>query len=252
VQFTFGGSLTKPKQSSNIQAETLRHEAKWTRFPLSPPKKRSHAPILADFFSIKRGLATGDNRYFILSEAQIVEHNLPKEVFRPILPSPRYIPTDEIIADKQGNPLIDRQLFLLDCRIPEEKVQAHYSTLWAYLEERAKRNITKRHLCLHRKPWYSQESMPAPSLICTCMGRSNLKNGRLFRFILNHSQATVANVWLALYPKPYLAAVFEGNPDLTRRIWEILRTIQSETLIGEGRVYGGGLHKLVTTNFASC
>ena len=251
VQFTFGGSLSKPKRSSVIPIETLRHEAKWTRFPLSPPKKRSHAPILADFFSIKHGLATGDNSYFILSKEQIAEHNLPKEVFRPILPSPRYITTDEIIADKQGNPLIDRQLFLLDCRIPEEMVQAHYPTLWAYLEEGAKRDIAKRYLCLHRKPWYSQELRPAPSLICTYMGRSNLKNGRLFRFILNHSKATVANVWLALYPKPHLASVLENNLELTRQIWEILRTIHPETLIGEGRVYGGGLHKLEPKELAN-
>jgi hypothetical protein len=52
-------------------------------------------------FSIKHGLATGDNSYFILSAEQIVERDLPQEVFRPILPSPRYIPTDEIMADKQ-------------------------------------------------------------------------------------------------------------------------------------------------------
>ena len=31
---------------------------------------------------------------------------------------------------------------------------------------------------------------------------------------------------------------------LIRRIWEILNTIKPEQLIGEGRVYGGGLCKL--------
>ena len=110
VQFTFGGSLSTPKRSSLIPVEALRHEAKWTRFPLSPPKTRSYVPVLVDFFSIKRGLATGDNSYFILNTEQIAEHHLPTEVFRPILPSPRYITTDEIMADTQGYPLVDRQL----------------------------------------------------------------------------------------------------------------------------------------------
>ena len=46
---------------------------------------------------------------------------LPAEVFRPILPSPRYVPDNEILADRAGNPVLERQLFLLDCRLPEEK-----------------------------------------------------------------------------------------------------------------------------------
>lgn len=251
VKFTFGGSLSKPKMSSSIPVEALRHADKWTRFPLAPPKNRSYAPLLADFFSIKRGLATGDNSYFILSKETIVERDLPQEVFRPILPSPRYLPTDEIMADTQGNPLIERRLFLLDCRLPEERVKESYPTLWAYLEEGAKRGVAKRYLCLHRKPWYSQELRPAPALICTYMGRSNRKNGQPFRFLLNHSQATVANVYLALYPRPHLAAVLEDSPNLTRHIWEILRQIQPETLMGEGRVYGGGLHKLEPKELAN-
>ena len=44
---------------------------------------------------------------------------LPK-MFRPILPSPRYVPDNEILADRAGNPVLERQLFLLDCRLPEE------------------------------------------------------------------------------------------------------------------------------------
>ena len=251
VQFTFGGSLSTPQRSSLIPVEALQHEAKWTRFPLSPPQTRAYVPVLADFFSIKRGLATGDNSYFILNTAQIAAHHLPMEMFRPILPSPRYITTDEIMADTQGYPLVDRQLFLLHCRLPAERVQERYPALWAYLEEGEKRGIAQRYLCLHRKPWYSQEERPAPSLICTYMGRLNLKHGQLFRFILNHSQATVANVYLALYPKPHLASVLQNNPDLIRQIREILRKIQPETLMGEGRVYGGGLHKLEPKELAN-
>jgi hypothetical protein len=158
---------------------------------------------------------------------------------------------DEIMADTQGNPLIERRLFLLDCRLPEERVKEDYPTLWAYLEEGARRGIAQRYLCRHRQPWYSQELRPAPALICTYMGRSNRKHGQPFRFLLNHSQATVANVYLALYPKPPLAAVLADHPPLTRHIWDMLRQIQPETLMGEGRVYGGGLHKLEPKELAN-
>ena len=59
-------------------------------------------------------MATGNNEYFILSEEEIKAHGLPMEASRPILPSPRYLSEDEIKADKDGNPIVERRLFLLD------------------------------------------------------------------------------------------------------------------------------------------
>ncbi len=76
------------------------------------------------------------------------------------------------------------------------------------------------------------------------MGRSEVRGGRPFRFILNHSRATAANVYLLLYPKPVLARTLASNPELTRKVWVTLNAIKPTILIGEGRVYGGGLHKL--------
>jgi len=76
------------------------------------------------------------------------------------------------------------------------------------------------------------------------MGRSEVRGGRPFRFILNHSRATAANVYLLLYPKPVLARALASNPELTRQVWVALNAIEPTILIGEGRIYGGGLHKL--------
>ena len=79
------------------------------------------------------------------------------------------------------------------------------------------------------------------------MGRGDVKRGRPFRFILNHSRATTANVYLMLYPKPPLARALEGHPGLMRTVWAFLNAIRPETLLGEGRVYGGGLYKMEAT-----
>src|ERR1700730_10266981 len=80
-----------------------------------PRVKQATAGLrLADFFSIKRGLATGDNRFFILSRAAIVERGLPFEFFKPILPGPRHLPSDVIEAEADGAPKIERQRFILD------------------------------------------------------------------------------------------------------------------------------------------
>ena len=47
-----------------------------------------------------------------------------------------------------------------------------------------------------------------------------------------------------LYPKPILAAAAEKNPAIMRTAWEFLSKIDPDELLGHGRVYGGGLHKL--------
>ena len=47
-----------------------------------------------------------------------------------------------------------------------------------------------------------------------------------------------------MYPTAQLARVLEGDENIIRPIWEALNQITPSELISEGRVYGGGLHKL--------
>lgn len=247
VRFTYGGLLQRPKLDRPVSVETLSRDPKWTRYPMKKVKKDENEKdlsILADFFKIKRGLATGHNHYFILSAEEVKRRDFPIDAFRPILPSPRYLPEDEVTADSRGNPILERRLFLLDCPLGEDEIGKRYPKLWAYLVEGKARGIDQCYLCQHRTPWYSQENrLPAPFL-CTYIGRSNTKSGRPFRFILNHSKATAANVYLMLYPKNPLDRALKGNPALRRQVWEFLNQICPKAMLDEGRVYGGGLHKL--------
>ncbi len=243
VEFTFGGSLFVPKVVRTVPSAALRKEPKWTRFPVLDERKGVAHYRLSDLFTIKRGIATGDNKFFILTKNEIIAQDLPLEVFRPILPSPRYVLVDEIQSDREGTPVLEHQLFLLDCRLPESGVRERFPKLWAYLE-RGRGTVSERYLCRSRKVWYFQEERPPAPIVCTYLGRSDAKNGRPFRFIFNHSQATAANVYLLLYPKPLLARAIARDHSLLRRIWKILNDLNPSSILGEGRVYGGGLHKL--------
>jgi hypothetical protein len=243
VDFTFGGSLFTPKYSRTVPATALQKEAKWTRFPIAGEREEVRHQRLSDLFTIKRGIATGANKFFILTREQIATHELPYEVLRPILPSPRYVSGDEVEADLNGVPILDHQLFLLDCRLSEDEVRARYPQLWCYLEN-GKAEVSEGYLCRSRKVWYFQEERPPAPILCTYIGRSDTKSGRPFRFILNHSKATAANVYLLLYPKPALARAISRDCSLLRRMWEALNNISPSSILGEGRVYGGGLHKL--------
>ncbi|RIH87616.1 Modification methylase Eco57IB [Calidithermus terrae] len=244
VKFTFGGTLSEPRVTRYVPARVLAYEPKWTRFPASDVRVRNVILRLSDLFQVKRGLATGDNSYFILAEDEIVARGLPMEVFTPILPSPRYLQQDEVKARKDGTPDIERRLFLLNTKLTEDEIRRRFPALAAYLDEGKAKGIHERYLCKHRSPWYSQEDRPPAPIVCTYLGRSDARTAKPFRFILNGSRATVANVYLALYPTRVLASELDRDSSLLRRIWSALNELPPNMLLGEGRVYGGGLHKL--------
>ena len=74
VEFSYGGTLERPEVSRNVDRNTLGKSRKWTHFPTNDEQlPNTHTPTLGDFFTIKRGLATGDNDFFILSKEEIEE-----------------------------------------------------------------------------------------------------------------------------------------------------------------------------------
>jgi len=244
VEFTFGGTLDRPKISKMVLKDLLVDEPKWTRYPLAAAREESSSATLGDFFSIQRGLATGDNKFFVMPIKRIQELGLPLNVFRPVLPSPRFLKVDEVLADKDGNPDLEPRTFLLDCRLPPDVVEKRYPRLWEYLEKGRQKGVADGFLCKHRSPWYVQECRRSSLFICTYMGRGAAERPSPFRFILNHSKATVTNSYHLLYPRPELEAALETNQSLAWQMWTILRAIRPETMVSEGRVYGGGLHKI--------
>ena len=202
VIFTFGGKLSQPKVLRTVPVRELWKEPKWTRFPVLDARESIAGYRLSDLFTIKRGIATGDNKFFILTRDQINAHGLPIEFFRPILPSPRFVPDDEVKSDKDGIPILDRQLFLLDCRLPEEAVRERLPRLWAYLQE-GKGTVSERYLCRSRKVWYFQEERAPAPILCTYLGRSDSRSGRPFRFILNRSRGHRRKCLLAVIPEAH-------------------------------------------------
>ncbi len=244
VRFTLGGTLERPKLERFVPLRALRHDQKWTKIPTKQTVENVNVPVLGDFFRVKRGIATGSNKYFILSKHVIDSRGLPIEAFKPILPSPRYVPDDEIISDIEGNPILEQQLFLLDPPWTESEIRERYPNLWAYLLQGEAEGVADGYICRHRATVYTQEYRPPVPFVCTYLGRSNKKNGKPFRFILNNSRATSANVYLMLYPREPLKRAILEKPDLKRHVWKYLNDICPQSMLDEGRVYGGGLHKL--------
>ncbi len=249
VTFSYGGTMQTPALSKSVSALDLERADKWTRFPRQEVEAQHDGYRLGDLFAIKRGLATGDNAFFIMDEEKMHRLGLPAQFLRPILPSTRHIKANEINADGTGVPLLDKRLFLLDCDRPEDEIKRDHPALWAYLQT-GLANVAPRYLCQARRFWYAQERRPPAPIVCTYIGRSD-HDGRPFRFLLNNTKATATNVYLMLYPQPLLAHQLRQNPEALRSLWLALNAIAKETLLGNGRVYGGGMHKLEPKELAN-
>ncbi len=253
VNFTCGGTVSEPMFSKIVSSKVLKESAKWNRATVDDTQKTSikSKVKLSDLFDIKRGVATGANNFFILSAEKISKLGIPNELLTPILPSPRYLPDDEIFADAQGNPNLKHKLFLLTCKQPPEELRINYPSVWNYLQQGVEAGIPERYLCKHRSLWYLQETRYSTKFLCTYMGRHQSKNGKPFRFILNHSKAIAPNVYLMMYPKQHLATLLAADPELLQSVWKALNSIPVQSLIHEGRVYGDGLHKLEPRELAN-
>ncbi len=244
VQVSHGGSIAKPRHRETLPTGFLQQNSKWSRlFSINSPRKQPSETSLSLLFTIKRGIATGANDFFIIPRRQLAERGIDERYVKPILPPARLLESNVIESDDTGFPVVKDQLAVIDTDLPLECIERDCIGLWRYLQKGEKDEISDAYLLSKRSPWYRQEQrLPAPFL-CTYMGREKT-DGKTFRFFWNRSSATAANTYLLLYPIGSLKYAISENPEVGRHVLSLLNQLTSANLSEHGRVYGGGLFKM--------
>ncbi|OGP58464.1 MAG: hypothetical protein A2V67_02535 [Deltaproteobacteria bacterium RBG_13_61_14] len=199
-----------------------------SRFPVDI---QPEVPVLGQFASVLRGIATGANDFFFLSRRQALELELPDEFLIPTIGRNRDVKSDRITAEtmleleKSGKPTL---LFAPDDR-PWDLFPP---SVRRYLEKGAEGGLPHRPLLATRNPWYKMEFRKAPPLLFAYLGRRNA------RFIRNLAGVVPLTCLLCVYPK-------SEEKDYIERLWKILQhpeTIQN--LFRVGKSYGSGCIKV--------
>jgi hypothetical protein len=241
AKFSFGGSIKSPQKTSQIGIEELKSIRKWT-LPVRIQPQSHETTCLADYFEIRRGIATGANDFFIMPLSAAKHLGIEREFLKPILPSPRNLKSTIVNSREDGFPDLIDPLVLIDTDKPEEYIADRCPALLEYLQTGIASGLQEKYLISKRNTWYKQEKRAPAPFLCTYMGRS--LETKPFRFIWNKSEAIVANTYLMLYPTGKLKIALAKDPSLYKIVFEFLNGIKLEDLVNEGRVYGGGLHKL--------
>lgn len=156
----------------NYTYEELDSKEKWSRlFPDSPGENnyRNLVPV-STFCTVARGLATGNNGYFVMSQQQAEELGLSKKVLVPCIAKSRNI-KDAVITERTFQNLCrqGKKVYLFD----GEKASA--AADYDYIRYGEETGVDKGYLSRHRTPWYRQERKEAAPILMTVFCREGVK-----------------------------------------------------------------------------
>lgn len=203
----------------------LAGEGRWGR----PHKQLTEGARLGDIARVRRGLATGCNRFFSLSEETRKRFGIDKADLRPAIVSPRLVAGTELtraflnsLPDDQARWVLDRR----DFEAAKGKTPIARYLRWG----RRHMGADTGYLASNREPWYALEKRGDCPILFSYMNRKNP------RFIRNRAKAVPLNTFLIVEPK-------EGvDPD------ELCAALNDkfvlDQLTHDRRNYGGGLWKL--------
>lgn len=198
---------------------------------------RSHTPSteefasLGDLVKVMRGVATGANEYFFLTQLQARELRISEEFLRLAVGRTRDVDSAELTAESmvalstKGRPTL---LFSPDGRVMNDFPEA----VRAYLEKGEMLDFSSRTLIATRRPWYKMECRVPPPFLFAYLGRRNV------RFIRNRVGVIPLTGFLCIYPK-------NQSGEHIEKLWQLFKHPEMlDGLASVGKSYGSGAIKV--------
>ncbi len=176
-----------------------------------------------------RGIATGANSFFTLSQSEVAHYGIDMIHLKPCITKAQHIDFFDYTYDdfeklKQAN----KKVYLLDIN---EDVKS-LMQIAKYLSRGEALQLHKRYLTSHRPVWYAMEQRPpAPILV-------NVFNRKDFKVVYNRSNVLNLTAFHCIYPKT-------KDPNRVKALVSYLIAEQATASIQKNkRTYGDGLDKL--------
>jgi len=205
-----------------------------------PPSTRKTQLALGEIARVRRGVATGANRFFFLTDA--ARDGLPGGATIPTLVRLRHVrrrALDRIAHDEIGRQGLRRWLLFL-----EDEALVQDPRVQTLLEKGVKAGLPDRYLLSDRDPWYKVETVQPPDLFVSPMSKA------LFRAVPNEVSAVHSNSLYGLYLRDNFYRLYpRDNSGLARCVANYLNSDEGQRAMrAQGRHYGRGLIKLEPGN----
>jgi len=219
--------------SQEIALSALEPRRKWTVIGRANDRfDNEHFVPLSTLARVVRGIATGANDFFVLSDDEVVKWGLEQANLRPVLTKTREAPgyiftkTD---FDQLGHEGKKRWLLYLTGPVTPGTAEARY------VQHGEAHGLHKRSLVKTRSLWYVMEQREPAPIYFTYLSRKRT------RFIHNQAGVLALNVFLCIYP---MLAISQDETMLKALLAVLNSLVAKDSLRHIGRTYGGNTIKV--------
>lgn len=229
VGMGIGGDL-KVESEKVFETSDLDPSLKWYNLFGQTHDHKIPTKKISDFAKSKRGLATGDNAYFLFNKEKIEKYSIPMECLRPCVAKAQQV-SNLIFNQHDFDKLFDKneRVYSLDVNFD---LLDKYDSVRKYVDHGIDIEVPEKYLPKHRTPWFSSEKKSIPHIFVSTFSRERVK------FIINTAQVS----HLTCFHGITLTAYSE------KRLYALAAYLNSEychaLLNSEKRRLGGGLNKL--------
>jgi adenine-specific DNA-methyltransferase len=225
-------------------ARGAKQAQKWTRYLLPRDSLSGYQTLietgqtttLGELGSVDIGVVTGNNAYFLLTEAKARWYEIEPDFLMAAAPKPKLMPGARFsLQEWEQLQYQSVPCYLLNCQLPPSLAAEH--RVWRYIERGVEKGVHKGYKCRNREPWYAVPDVRIPPVFLTYMAHE------IPRLIVNEAQVVNHNLIHGLY----FHDGREMSPEaIAVRVASFYTTFTMLSVELVGRSYGGGVLKLET------